>query len=419
MKLLPAFILAISFLSAAEFHLAPDGLPTNEGTPESPWDIASAWSGQHPIPPGSTLLMRGGSYRHPDRTWNSPGFTITLAGEEGSPITIRPYLRERVTIDSKVEVTSSARHLCLRDLEITISETATWNRRVTSGGLGINGPIDLPQGGLNILGGSDSLFLNLIIHTMTNGVGLWRPATNTTLSGCLIYNIGSIGPDRYHGPGIYTQNDTGTKNLTHNILFGNYSTTIQAYGSKNASVNGFIIDNNISFFPIKEGARQHFLIGGGQPSRDIVVTRNTLFETPLQIGYTAPFNHNAIVTHNLLIDSPLSINNYRHVEQAGNLSLKTIATSDSKITIHPLPHEPGRLHLAAYNPCREATVTLDLKHHLPLKTSYRIHSALDVFGLPLLTGQHDGREIQLPVPVEPRSAMGSFCAYVLIPKAHP
>ncbi|MFN6300954.1 MAG: hypothetical protein ACK42H_02080, partial [Planctomycetota bacterium] len=197
-------------------YVAVDGKADNTGTIDSPWDIESALSGTQSIRPGATVYLSGGTYRHPDRSWNSPGFSIGLAGEPDRPIHIRPKPGHRVILDGKVEVKSSARHLRVWELEITVSETANWDRRVTAGGTQVEGAVELPQGGLNILGGADSKFIHLVIHNMHNGVGFWRPAIDAEIYGCLIYGIGSIGPDRYHGPGIYTQNEAGTKTLSDN-----------------------------------------------------------------------------------------------------------------------------------------------------------------------------------------------------------
>src|SRR5690606_37475681 len=138
------------------------------------------------------------------------------------------------------------------------------------------------------------------------------------LHGCIIYDNGWIGPDRYHGPGIYTQNQNGHKWITNNILFANYSTTIQAYGSRNAYVDGFRVVGNISFAPLREGSRAKFLIGGGRPSQDIVVSENILYEVPLQIGYNAPHNEDAIVHDNVIVKAGMSINRYRKVDERNN-----------------------------------------------------------------------------------------------------
>jgi hypothetical protein len=399
------------------FYVAVDGKADNAGTIDSPWDIESALTGAQPIPPGSTVYLSGGTYRHADRSWNSPGFSIGLAGEPNRPVHIRPKPGHRVILDGKVEVKSSARHLCVWELEITVSETANWDRRVTAGGAQVEGAAELPQGGLNILGGADSKFIHLVIHNMHNGVGFWRPAIDAEIHGCLIYGIGSIGPDRYHGPGIYTQNETGTKTLSDNILFGNYSTTIQAYGSERAEVSGYRIEGNIAFAPVKEGDRQRVLIGGGQPSRRIIVANNVLYEVPLEVGYTAPHNEDAVVTGNWVVDAGLSINRFKQVTESGNTLIPLgIKRPDrpADIVLRPSLYVPGRANLAIFNWERKAAIEVDLSTVLAPGQEFSVMSALDFFGKPIVTGQFDGQPVSIPVPREPRTGDGEFCAFVIM-----
>jgi hypothetical protein len=399
------------------FYVAVDGQTANAGTEDAPWDIESALGGQHAIPPGSTLYLKEGIYRHPDRRWESRGFAIALAGAPGRPIHIRPMPGHRVTLDGKVEVKTGARHLRVWELEITVSETATWDRRVTAGGLKVDGPVDLPQGGLNILGGADSKFIHLVIHDMNSGIGFWRPAVDAEIHGCLVYGIGSIGPDRYHGPGIYTQNETGTKVITDNILLGNYSTTIQAYGSSRAPVSGFRIEGNIAFAPVKEGNRQRVLIGGGQPSRRISAVDNVLYEVPLELGYTAPYNEDAIVTGNWVVDAGLAVNRFREVTQSGNTVLPAGAPRPDRpadVILRPSHHVPGRGNLAIFNWARRSHVEVDLAPILRPGQPFSIVSALHFFGKPLVAGRFDGRPISVPMPREPRTGNGEFCAFVVL-----
>jgi hypothetical protein len=409
----------IATITVAEpiHYVAIDGSPENRGTLDSPWDIESAWSGWQPIEPGTTLLMKGGIYRHPDRSWASPGFTIALQGTAESPIRIRPVDGERVTIDGRVEVKPNSHHLELWDLEITVSETATWDRQVTAGGLLPANASQVPQGGLNILGGPGCKFINLVIHDMYSGVGLWRTAIDAEMHGCLIFQIGAIGPDRYHGPGIYTQNEEGTKRLTDNILFDIYSTTIQAYGSSNASVSGFTLEGNIAFAPVKAGNRQKVLIGGGRPSRDILVAENLFYEIPLQLGYNAPFNDNAIVRDNWIIHGGLSIQRFQRVEQFGNKVLAEAEVSVdhvADIKIRKNRHDDRRAHLAAFNYRRDPTIKVDLASFLQLGEHYRIMNVLNYYGQPASVGQYRGQPIELAMPVEERTGQGQFCAFVII-----
>ena len=404
--------------SGAGFHVAVDGQAGNAGTAESPWDIASALDGTRAIPPGSTVYLSGGTYRHPDRRWESPGFAIGLAGAPGRPVHIRPVPGQRVTLDGKVEVKPGARHLRVWDLEITVSETAAWNRRVTAGGLKVDGPADLPQGGLNILGGADSKFIHLVIHDMNSGIGFWRPAVDAEIHGCLVHGVGSIGPDRYHGPGIYTQNETGTKALTDNILFANFSTTIQAYGSSRAPVSGFRIEGNIAFAPVKEGDRQRVLIGGGQPSRRITVTDNILYEVPLQVGYNAPHNEDAVVTGNWVVDAGLAITRFKQVTESGNTVIPRGSARPGRpadIMLRPSRYVPGRGNLAIFNWARKSHVAVDLGTLLRSGQSFSIVSALDFYGKPLVAGRFDGRPVPVPMPNEARTGNGEFCAFVVLP----
>jgi len=406
----------------ASFYVAVEGQAGNVGTQESPWDIESAFGGRHAIAPGSTLYLKGGTYRHADRRWESPGFAVAIEGAPGRPIHIRPMPGHRVTLDGKVEVKPGARHLRMWELEITVLETATWNRRVTAGGLKVDGPVDLPQGGLNILGGADSKFIHLVVHDMNSGVGFWRPAVDAEIHGCLIYGVGSIGPDRYHGPGIYTQNETGTKTLTDNILFGNYSTTIQAYGSSRAPVSGFRIEGNITFAPVKEGDRQRLLIGGGQPSRRITVADNILYEVPLELGYDAPHNEDAVVTGNWVVNAGLSINRFKQVTESGNTVIPPGSQRPDRpadIILRPSHYVPGRGNLAIFNWARRSHVDVDLTALLAPGQPFSIVSALDFFGKPMVAGRFDGRPVSVPIPIEPRTGNGEFCAFVVLPGDEP
>lgn len=402
--------------AATSHYVSVSGRADNAGTADSPWDIESALAGRQAIAPGATVYLAGGTYRHPDRRWDSPGFSVALEGAREHPIHIRPVPGERVTLDGKVEVRSNARYLWIWDLEITVSETAAWNRRVSAGGTAVDGFAELPQGGLNILGGTGSKFIHCVIHDMNSGVGFWRSAVDAEMHGCLIHGIGAIGPDRYHGPGIYTQNENGTKALTDNILFGNYSTTIQAYGSSKAEVSGFRIEGNIAFAPIKEGQRERILIGGGRPSRRIRATDNVLYEVPLQLGYTAPYNEDATVMSNWIVNATLAIHGFREVVQRGNVILppgQPRPQRSADVILRPSRYAPGRANLAIFNWERRAHVDVELSAVLQRGQSFHIVSALNFYGQPVAAGTFDGRPVSVPIPVEPRTGDGEFCAFVV------
>ncbi|CAN5249976.1 hypothetical protein BH23VER1_BH23VER1_31000 [soil metagenome] len=404
-------------IQAAEHFVAPDGKADNTGTEDSPWDIGSAWSGGQEIAPGATVIMAGGTYRHPEREWGGGSFQLKLAGTGEAPVHIRPAPGARVTIDGGVVVDAGCHHLWVWDLEITVSESTQWDRRIDEPGSHPQPDIDQPQGGLTVYGGSGSKFINLVVHH-NNGTGIsfWRGATDAELHGCLIYSNGWMAPDRFHGPGIYTQNETGQKWITDNILWGNFSTTIQAYGSSKAWVDGFRIIGNIAFAPLKDGQRQRILIGGGRPSKDIVANENILYEIPLQLGYSAPHNEDATVHDNRIVNAGLDIQKFRQVDEANNTVLdKSEPRPDrpADTILRPNKYDPDRANLAIFNWSRTPQVDLDPSAFLQDGDRYRIVSALDYFGDPVAEGTFDGNPVPVPVPAEESTGDGEFCAYVV------
>jgi hypothetical protein len=402
---------------AATHFVAPDGRADNDGTEDSPWDIESTWAGRQSVPPGATIYMKGGTYRHPQREWTGGIFQLNLAGTREAPIHIRPVPGNRVTIDGGVVVTAGSHHLWVWELEITISEAAQWNRRIEQPGSHPRPDVDQPQGGLTIHGGQGSKFINLVVHTTNStGIGFWRGAVDAELHGCLIYDNGWIGPDRFHGPGIYTQNQTGHKWITDNILWGNYSTTLQAYGSANAWVDGFRVVGNISFAPRKQGGRQRFLIGGGRPSKDIVASQNLLYEVPLQIGYTAPHNEDVVAHDNVIVNAGMNIIRFRQVDQQNNTVIPADAARPDRaadVVLRPNKYDPDRAHLAIFNWRRAARVDVDLDPWLRSGDRYRIVSALDFFGEAVAEGTYTGGRAAVPVTASEATGDGEFCAYVI------
>ena len=401
---------------AAEYYVAPDGRPDNEGTMESPWDLEYVLGGGPEVEPGSTVYLKGGTYRHPDREWGAEGYEVSLKGTENAPIHIRPVQGERATIDGGLTV-RGAEHVWIWELEITVSESADWDRRTNEAPASELDEPTGPAGGLAIHSATNCKFINLVVHNNNStGVSFWRGAVDSELHGCLIFQNGYVGPQRPHGPGIYTQNETGEKFITDNILWGNYSTTIQAYGSERAYVDHFRIIGNIGFGPFHEGGRERFLIGGERPSRDIVVKENILYDVPLEIGYTAPHNHDCVVHDNIVVNAAMSINRYREVDEKNNLVIEADAARPSasfRTILRPNKYDPDRAHLAVYNWRKAPVAPVDLHEFLDEGERFRIMSALDFFGEPVVEGVYTGDPVEVPVPVEDATGGGEFCAFVV------
>jgi len=409
-------LLAAGWSAAAEHYVSVDGKAENAGTEDAPWDLASALGGAQQVAPGDTIWVRGGTYRHPDRRPGTNGYPVKLAGAEGRPIHVRAVPHERVTIDGGLRVENPSKFLWIRDLEVVVSENITQPRVAKQSG---SHPQDLarPWGSLNVLGGEHCKYIHLVIHDNAQGIGFWRPAIDSEVYGCLVYDNGWTGPDRYHGPGIYGQNQHGTKRVTDNIFFGNYSNTAQFYGSSRAYVDNFHVEGNIAFGPRKEGGRYTFLIGGGRGSRGIVVKNNVLYEVPVQVGYTAEDSEDCTVEGNTIIRQGLSIRGFKTVAKRGNFIWRgrddEPAPETATVFVRPSKYDPDRAHVAIVNWARSETVDADLASFLKAGDAFRIQSVLDFYGRPVAEGTCDGTPVAIPVPVEQRTGQGEFCAFVV------
>ena len=89
---LAALALALAApLLATNFYVAPDGVPSGNGSREKPWDLATALAQPSAVKPGDTIWLRGGTYRG--------HFTSTLKGGANKPVIVRQYGSERATLD--------------------------------------------------------------------------------------------------------------------------------------------------------------------------------------------------------------------------------------------------------------------------------------------------------------------------------
>src|SRR5205085_712137 len=97
-------------------------------------------------------------------------------------------------------------------------------------------PADLPRWNGVYTTAPHNKFINLVVHDLANGIAVFA-ADSTEVSGSLVYFNGWDAPDRGHGHGIYTQNVTGDRLVSNNIIFDQLSHGIHAYGSSAASLN--------------------------------------------------------------------------------------------------------------------------------------------------------------------------------------
>ena len=253
--------------------------------------------------PGDTLILLGGTYHG--------AFVSTLTGAENNPIIIRQAPGARATIDGTLTVQG---------------EWATyWGLEVTNSSRDRSKPRPT---GVNVVG-PHTKFINMIVHGGGNGFGFWTPAVDSEIYGCIIFDNGWQGPDpdRGHGHGIYTQNETGTKRIVDSIIFNGFGFGIHAY-TEGGSLKGFHLEGNTVFNSGSATRRNHrydnILVGGLRPAGRIELVANSTYHTPgaggsNRLGYAAP-NQDVLVQDNYFAggSTVLGIQGWEKIVMTGN-----------------------------------------------------------------------------------------------------
>ena len=384
-------LLDVAVCSAAQLYAGPEGKSTDAGTRDEPWDIASALDGEQKIAPGDTLYLLEGTYRRRPNEL----FEVRLAGTEEKPIHISPAEGARARIDGGLSVQEPSAHVWIRDLEIFVFEPAP-AEPVSPG----SSPDDLkrPWGGLHTHGGKNCKYINLIIHNCNQGISCWKGEINPLIYGCIIYGNGWLGTDRGHGHCIYTQNDEGVKVISNCIMTCKYdgTYTMHAYGSDQAYVNNFLVEDNIFY------NKGPFLIGGGRPSNNIRVFRNYLYNVDMRIGYNAPYNENCEIRDNLIVNGGLNIDRYKTALQDGNTIIKEgqKRPDGAKVVLLPNRFDRNRAHLVFYNWDKAESVEVTVQPFLRSGEAFRLMDPKDFFGKPVFQGKCEGDIIRVPVRSE-------------------
>jgi hypothetical protein len=425
------------FAGGSDVIVAPDGRDDNAGTCASPLSLARALSGKSRVQEGDRLWLRGGTYEG--------AFTSRIRGTEWAPVEIRGYPGERAVIDNRGTARDAVTVLGgwtrWHDIEITNSDPQRLSQ--------VRGPWpdDLARGfGMFVVGRNVELS-NLVIHDLGNGLGLWEEAVDSSAFSNLIYYNGWQGPDRAHGHGIYSQNRRGKRIIQGNIIFGQFSHGIHAYGSARVALNHMHLRENVLFNNGALGAdgfARDILVGGGQPVRDLQVTDNNTYggaQTALGYGLGCI---DARLTGNYLVGAPPLVLHRCAPEMYENTLVGDVSALDDRdagsnrflpnrpdgvqVRVVPDRKRRGGAHVVVYNWDRRRSVSVDLSAtSLEPGDTFEIRDAQNYFGPHRRTMTYAGTPITLslqsrppgrPVGTVPGRAIGTgpdFSVFVIVP----
>ena len=406
--------------SGRVFYVAPTGTPSGDGSSEAPWDLQTALDQPADVHPGDTILLRGGAY--------SGSFISNLNGTLSDPIIVRGYTGEWAKLDGG----SHSEGVAI--VQVKGSYTWFWGFEVMSSdtkrqsGQTGSSPSDILRGdGFAIAqegGGATHpglKFINLVVHDARQGFSFWEEAVGGEISGCLIYYNGFTSPDRGHGHGIYTQNQTGTKTIRDNIIVSGFGLGIQAYGSSEVHLDNYLVEGNTIFDSGElepTGASRNLLIGGSSVARNPQILDNALYRatdqevnTDLKLGNAATCDSPTItgnyvassvdvdctalkVTGNLFYGSPLVGISQSQFPNNTYLSTRPAGT---RVFVRPNAYEDGRANITIYNWDRHSTVPVDMSSALTVGSDFEVRNAQDFFGAPVASGTYGGGSITLPM----------------------
>jgi hypothetical protein len=402
-----------SAATAHQFFVSPSASPSGDGSFSNPWQLQTALNQPGGVHPGDTIWLRGGTY--------AGIFEGRLTGSVAAPIIVRQYTGERAIIDGgnsggQPILVGKGSYTWYWGFEIMSSDLTRFTTETGSS------PLLIGRGEAVVVDQSSPhpglKFINMIVHDARQGISFWKEAQDSEIYGCLIYYNGWEAPDRGHGHGIYTQNQTGTKRITDNILFSGFSHGIHAYGSASAYLDNIDMEGNTTFNAgnLSASGGRNLLLGGGSVAHNPIVRNNSMYRSAggpddFNLGYSGGCA-SATVTGNYVANGTEfvnclpatatgntfygSISGFAESQYASNTYYSSRPTG-VKIFVRPNTYEAGRANITVYNWDGLNFVNVDVSGVLSVGDRYEVRNAQDFFGAPVLSGTYSGAALTLPV----------------------
>lgn len=441
-------------LSAAEFHATPTGSPKGNGSMEAPWDLATALAASAIVKPGDSLWIHAGTYRggFVSDLKGRPDAPVTVRGRRDGRVTIDT--RPRDERDNGLLLLRGA-DAVYRDFEVTCSDprretkiAGSWPEDIRRGSVDIRGDRvsainlivhDCASGFGFWAEGEGGLISGCLIYN--NG---WRGPDRG--HGHAIYAQNAKGTKRIKDNVIF-----------HQFAYGIHVYGSEKAALKGFEIDGNIAFENGCLTRLGDSA-PGIMVGGASPAERIAIRDNVVVGAGLRLGYPwGTTSEDAVCTGNfceglvvrdfrkgtIAKNTVVAHSNVVQLEAAGRLLLGGLRWDDNdyyvtdgrwgecavvedskskamsfkewrtttgfdakskftkgspsrlRVVVRPNVHERGRAHLAILNPAALPEVEVDLSSVLAAGAKFRIVSAKDFFGAPLVTGVYDGKSVRV------------------------
>jgi len=322
MRMLTPVLIAVltAPIIAGNIYVTTGGSPGGDGTQARPLDIATAVSEKSPAKPGDTILIAAGTYAGEMTGIERVPFAFDVSGTAEAPITIQPAPGANVHLNGVMKLTGSY----LRIIGLEVGDLL-WDPTQQS---------HKCDSALTAIGGEGTNIINCNFFGGAMGTGLWSPAKDITLYGCLVHDFGMLqdGSGRGHGHAFYAQNETGTKTIEQCLAYRGCGWNLHVYTQKGQIVGFDVIDNIMYIAGSRATMPQttdNFLVAGHPGADRIRLIGNIGYQPSLASryrpnvrlsNYKTAINGSGEVTNNCFMGAVfgLSLGNWKEMKVSGN-----------------------------------------------------------------------------------------------------
>lgn len=394
-------------------YAAPDGSYLNTGEASSPLDLRSAMADSYLE---IDVILQDGNY--------------TMASQYNWSITNRT-IRAESFLGAFVDTLAAAPNIegdngILAGIVFDSSDS----RRTSALSDGTGLDIDFETRQIN-LNASNSLFLHCVFRNILT-LFFGNPASNSTLYGSMSYYIGFDDASKGNGHALYSQNNTGTKLIKHNMGFISKGWNYHHYSSNGVNLIGTSFVENIAFggglLADPPLPRNDYLMGANH----VAIEGISLIGNQSGTGGSGHLNFYLAGAVDVILEDNHMTNgvsgSYEALSESGNVW----DTVGNTYALFPDEYENGVLgiygetlaRLAIYNEANANTVAVDVSAIYQNGDVVNAHNAQDwqvdiqeltvVGGSVTINMQASNRSVEAPVGAStPNKTFPTFGAFLL------